>query len=264
YALFAFDATWALVRALQQLCASKKYISSSCLPFVGSSFCYDRRFIHSQSLLDVVSRTEFLGVSGPIKFSVNVTDRITGLYYTAKNVQPSSNGLNFVSILEYAHPHDWRIPTKENVIIWPGNTLTPPTGRAILNGVNLRIGLRESAPFTIVQQVIDESGQSTIQYSGFVPDLINILQSKMGFIPIMKLVPSNQTYNEFVQGVSNGVYDIAIGDVTVTAARREFVDFSNAIFDNSLRIITRKTTRTSTDLYCNLCWYFDVYNRETR
>ncbi|CAF5144790.1 unnamed protein product, partial [Rotaria sp. Silwood1] len=91
YALFAFDATWALVQALQQLCASKKYISSSCLPFVGSSFCYDRRFIHSQSLLDVVSRTEFLGVSGPIKFSVNVTDRITGLYYTAKNVQPSSN-----------------------------------------------------------------------------------------------------------------------------------------------------------------------------
>ncbi|CAF5124527.1 unnamed protein product, partial [Rotaria sp. Silwood1] len=86
----------------------------------------------------------------------------------------------------------------------------------------------------------------------FVPDLINILQSKMGFIPIMKLVPSNQTYNEFVQGVSNGVYDIAIGDVTVTAARREFVDFSNAIFDNSLRIITRKTTRTSTDLFAFL------------
>ncbi|CAF4098787.1 unnamed protein product, partial [Rotaria sordida] len=249
YALFAFDATWTLIQSLQQLCTSEINISSSCLSFIGSSFCFDRRFIHSNLLLDVISRTEFLGVSGPIQFSINVTDRITGLYYSAKNAQPSSNGLSFVSVLEYSHPGDWRIPTKENVIIWPGNSLTQPISGTVLKGVNLRIGVIETVPFTIVENVIDASGQSTIQYSGYVHDLIKLLQNKMEFIPIIELASPNQTYNGLIQAVRNGVYDIVIGDVTVTATRRKFVDFSNTIFDNSLRIIIRKTTDVNIDLF---------------
>ncbi|CAF3902722.1 unnamed protein product [Rotaria sp. Silwood2] len=249
YALFAFDATWTLIQSLQRLCESKINNSFSCLSFVGSSNCFDHRFIHSDSLLDAVSRTEFLGVSGPIQFSVNVTDRIIGLYYSAKNAQPSLNGLNFVPILEYCHPGDWRTPSKENVIIWPGNTLQYPSCQAILEGVNLRIGIIESIPFTIVEKIMDAYGQSTIQYSGYVLDLINLLQSKTGFIPTIQLAPSNQTYNGLIQAVSNGVYDIVIGDVIVTAARRELVDFSNAIFDNSLRIIVRKTLDINIDLF---------------
>ncbi|CAF3923366.1 unnamed protein product [Rotaria sordida] len=249
YALFTFDATWTLIQSLQQLCTSKINISSSCLSFIESSFCFDRRFIHSNLLLDVISRTEFLGVSGPIQFSINVTDRITGLYYSAKNAQPSSNGLSFVSVLEYSHPGDWRIPTKENVIIWPGNSLTQPIGGTLLKGVNLRIGVIESVPFTIVEKVKDASGQSTIQYSGYVHDFIKLLQNKMEFIPIIELASPNQTYNGLIQAVRNGVYDIVIGDVTVTATRRKFVDFSNTIFDNSLRIIIRKTTDVNIDLF---------------
>ncbi|CAF1304880.1 unnamed protein product [Rotaria sordida] len=249
FALFAFDATWTLIQSLQQLCTSKINTSSSCLSFNGSSYCFHRQFIHSNLLLDAVSRTEFLGVSGPIQFSNNVTDRITGLYYSAKNAQPSSSGLSFVPVLEYFHPTDWRIPIKENVIVWPGKTLTPPSGRAILEGVNLRIGVIESVPFTIVEKVIDPSGQTTIKYSGYVHDLIELLQQKMKFIPIIELAPSNMTYNEFVRRVSTGDYDIAIGDVIVTAARRKYVEFSNGIFENSLRIIMRKTSDVNIDLF---------------
>ncbi|CAF1240102.1 unnamed protein product [Rotaria sordida] len=249
YALFAFDATWTLIQSLQQLCTSKINISSSCLSFIGSSYCFNRHFINSKLLLDAVSRTEFLGVSGPMQFSDNVTDRITGLYYSAKNAQPSSNGLSFVPVLEYFHPSNWRIPIKENIIVWPGKTLTPSSDRANLEGVHLRIGIYEAAPFTIVEKVIDPSGHTTIKYSGYVLDLIELLRQKMKFIPIIELASSNLTYNEFVRSVATGVYDIAIGDVTVTAVRREYVDFSNAIFDNSLRIIMRKTSAVNIDLF---------------
>ncbi|CAF4752671.1 unnamed protein product, partial [Rotaria sp. Silwood2] len=38
YALFAFDATWALIKALEKLCSSKINNSSSCLSFHSSSF----------------------------------------------------------------------------------------------------------------------------------------------------------------------------------------------------------------------------------
>ncbi|CAF5069624.1 unnamed protein product, partial [Rotaria sp. Silwood1] len=76
-----------------------------------------------------------------------------------------------------------------------------------------------------------------------------LLESKMGFISTMELASSNQTYDGLVRAVSNGVYDIVIGDVTVTALRRELVDFSNAIFDNSMRIMIRKTANINIDLF---------------
>jgi ABC-type amino acid transport substrate-binding protein len=61
----------------------------------------------------------------------------------------------------------------------------------------------------------------------------------MGFIPHIILPTSNLTYNQIIQGVVNGIYDMVIGDVTITAIRREKVSFSNSIFDNSVRIIMR-------------------------
>ena len=41
---------------------------------------------------------------------------------------------------------------------------------------------------------------------------------------------------------------MVVGDVTITAARREIVAFSSSIFDNSLRIIIRKTSNANVDL----------------
>ena len=70
----------------------------------------------------------------------------------------------------------------------------------------------------------------------------------MKFIPDIQLAPSNQTYAGLIKAVANGDYDIVVGDVTVTAIRRELVGFSNAIFDNSLRIIMRKTPAAELDL----------------
>ena len=85
--------------------------------------------------------------------------------------------------------------------------------------------------------------------TGYVPDLINLLQSKMEFIPKLILKPSNMTY---VQCVSKqcqmAEYDMLIGDVTITAARREIADFSSAISDDALRIMVRKKSDVSVDL----------------
>ncbi|CAF3849608.1 unnamed protein product, partial [Rotaria sp. Silwood1] len=248
YALFAFDATWTLIKSLEKICSTMKNNSYSCLSFIGSSFCFHRRFVHSDLLLNELCLTNFLGVSGYIKFNFNVTDRIIGSYYYLQNVQPSVNGLNFIPVLEYSDSTNWKTSKQTNVIIWPGNSLVPPTGRAILKGISLRIGVIESMPFTIVTNVIDESGQNTTKFTGYVPDLIEMLADKIGFIPNIQLAPSNQTYSGLIQAVVNGQYDIVIGDVTVTATRRELVGFSNAIFDNSLRIIMRKTPYVNIEL----------------
>jgi hypothetical protein len=41
----------------------------------------------------------------------------------------------------------------------------------------------------------------------------------MKFIPQVTLAPSNLTYNQIIQELADGVYDMVTDDVTVTAAR---------------------------------------------
>ncbi|CAF1568309.1 unnamed protein product [Adineta steineri] len=181
YAYFAFDATWMLIQSLQEFCSTPMNSSTSCISFIGSPYCFDRRLSNSNSLFDKITNTIFLGVSGPIQFSANTTDRTNGTYYLAQNVQPSGNGINYMSVLEWSQSNEWEVST-ESVIIWPGNTLIPPIDHAILSGVTLRIGIIESSRFTIVQDVIDTYEKNKTELTGFVLDLINILQNQMGFM----------------------------------------------------------------------------------
>ena len=251
YALFAFDATWLLIKSLEEYCSQTPNISL-CYSFIGSSYCFDRHLIYSDLLFDIINKIEFLGVSGLIKFSNNTTDRINGSYYYCQNVQPSSNGLKFIPVLDYSDLNDWKVNKQANIILWPGKSLTQPTGRATLNGVKLRVGVIEVSPFTMMTNIIDANGQRNRSLVGYVPDLIEILREKMGFIPYIELVSSNKTYSDFVKSVANGSYDIIVGDVTITSQRRELVGFSNSIFDNSLRIMMKKTSNVTNDIFAFL------------
>ncbi|UJR06934.1 hypothetical protein I4U23_011223 [Adineta vaga] len=241
YALFAFDATWSLIEALHKL--------SSSVSFIESSYCFNRRFVHSNLLFNAINSIEFTGVSGPIQFSSNTTDRISGLYYHVLNIQPSETGIDFVSVLKYTDSGEWKTFRETNIIIWPGITLTPPSGRTTLAGVTLRIGMIEKTPFTRMINITDPlSGNITTKFNGYMPDLIELLREQIGFIPDIKLAPSNQTYNGLVEAVSNGIYDIVIADVAITSKRRHIVDFSDPIFVSTLRIMIRKETNVNIDL----------------
>ncbi|UJR11077.1 hypothetical protein I4U23_015259 [Adineta vaga] len=248
YALFAFDATWTLIQSLQKFCSSLKDNSSSCSAYDGPLFCFDRHFIHSNLLFNIMNSLSFLGVSGHVQFTMNVTDRVNGSYYYAQNIQYTSNHISFTPVLKYDSSDDWQTYSRTNVIIWPGNSLTPPIDRARLKGITLRIGVIESVPFTIVANVIDTSGRNTTKLTGYVLDLIEYLRDKMGFVADVQLAPPNTSYTGLVLAVANGDYDIAIGDITVTSARREIVAFSNSISDNSMRILMRKTPAIQVDL----------------
>ena len=252
YGVFAFDATWTLILSLQQLCSDSNNLNGSCTAWSNSSYCFDRRYFESSAFIDVINNIKFLGVSGAIEFSANVSDRIKGIYYVAQNSQRSANGITFVPVLRYSDPGDWDAYTSGSVIVWPGNSLVPPTDRPVLEGVTLRIGVIMATPFTALSYVTDDFGQNTSIYIGYIPDLIALLQYNMKFIPQLIIPPSTLTYNQIIQQLADGVYDMVMGDVTVTATRRQTVDFSNSIFDNSLRIITRKSDQESIDLFSYL------------
>ena len=229
HALFAFDATWLLIRSLQQLCSYK------CLPCGNSSSCFD----HQQ-----ISMTKFLGVSGPLEYRANGADRIGGIHYVVRNAQPTAEGVKFVKVLKYSEPGEWKTFHPTQKVLWPGESFTMPRDRANISAVHLRIGIIESVPFTMM-----EYSQNKSQFIGYVPDLIDLLQKRMKFSYEIVLVPTNRSYAGMVKRVANGEYDLIVGDVTVTSARRELVAFSTSIFDNSLRLIIRKPTPDQVELF---------------
>ncbi|UJR10906.1 hypothetical protein I4U23_015093 [Adineta vaga] len=252
YALFAFDATWMLIQGLVELCSqttSNISSTSSCVSFTGDSFCFNRRFVHSDEFINILDRRLFRGVTGPVEFNSNTTDRVDGNYYIAKNVQRSSSTWNYVPILVWSDSSGWTRNAQTNVIIWPNNSLTIPHDYATIAGVNVRIAWIESIPFLKKTEVLSGTDVLSTKFVGYIPDLITELQNRMGFVANYTYFSAGQSYNELVDAVANGTFDMFIGDVTVTSARREKVAFSSTIFDNSLRIIVRKSVDDQLDLW---------------
>ncbi|CAF3488138.1 unnamed protein product, partial [Rotaria sp. Silwood2] len=249
YALFAFDATWLLIQALQKFCSKTTNSSFSCISIINSESCFDHHPLKSKLLFDTINTIKFLGVSGPIQFNTNLTDRVDGSCYFAQNSRSSSNRLNYVPVLKYSNYDGWQEYSESNVIVWPGNSLTPPTGGTKLDGVKLRIGVTQAPPFTMINTVTNQFGQNTTKFIGYVPDLIDLLRNKMGFIPAIELVPSNLTYASLWKLVEDCFFDMIVADVTVTATRRGKAGFSNAIFDNSLGILMRKSPDATINLF---------------
>ncbi|CAF3910688.1 unnamed protein product [Adineta steineri] len=252
HALFSFDATWLLIQGINQLCSSFPNISSTCITFTDDSFCFNRRFVNSDMLMNVLDNTSFLGVSGPIQFLNNITDPVDGNYYIARNIQYSSTNVSYVPVLVWSDSNGWTTNTQTNVIIWPGNSSTVPTGFASVRGLTLSIIVVESAPFTMMSNIQDGSGNISTKLTGYIPDLLDQLQGQMGFIPNITYFPSDASYNDLINLVANGTFDMFIGDVTITAARREIVDFSSSIFDSSLSVIVRSSVSAQLDLWSYL------------
>ena len=253
YALFAFDATWLLIQALQQLCASNiNHHSSSCLSFGNSSFCFDHQLENSSAFFRQISATKFDGVSGPIAFHADGADRTGGIHYVTRNAQPSAKGVSFVAALKYSEPGEWLSWTEKQDVLWPGETYSVPRDRANISGVKLRIGIIDSRPFTMINYTTDEYGQNKSYVVGYMPDLIALLQQRMEFIPEIVMTPPNQSYSAVVQAVANGDYDMVVGDVTISSSRRKIAAFSSGIFDSALRLIIRKPTVDAVDFFAYL------------
>jgi ABC-type amino acid transport substrate-binding protein len=97
----------------------------------------------------------------------------------------------------------------------------------------------------MVSNVTNQFVQQELRFTGFMPDLINLLQTKIGFIPNIELAPLNLSYNGLVQSVADGVFDIVVSDVTVTSARIKRADFSSSIYENAYSIVMRKNTKVT-------------------
>ncbi|CAF2942834.1 unnamed protein product [Rotaria sp. Silwood2] len=286
FAMYTFDAAWALIQAL-----NKSLLDNESPSMKKSSTCFDSLLENHTKYLMYLKNTCFFGVSGIIQFSSNnLREHVHGAMYALYNVQDINQKPdkvkrvpNYKQIMTWHETNrNWANCTDQNNIniIWPSNESEKvPTDYPQLRGVHLRILVIEAPPFVIVHN-ISAQGQSwnninlgeqvgfridplktkkpNIFIYGIVADLIRELQQKMHFSYTIDVADLSTNYHSLVASVAsdNRQYDIALSDIRITSGRLLTVDFSTPFHENTFRIITRQNPFSSS---VSLFLYFNPF-----
>ncbi len=123
FAMYTFDATWALIQALNKSSFDKNSPS-----MVQSPHCFESLLKNDSTYHTYLKNTRFLGVSGIVQFSKNNSnDRVDGTSYDLINLQQKNNiknrKLEYKQIMTwYQTNRTWNCCDNQNKtnIIWPG------------------------------------------------------------------------------------------------------------------------------------------------
>lgn len=83
------------------------------------------------------------------------------------------------------------------------------------------------------------------QPTGYIHELVELLKERMGFNYTYKVAPAEVSYDELIDCVQNHTYGIVMADIAITNSRTDKIDFSHAIYDNTLRLVIRKNQKTT-------------------
>ncbi|CAI9772308.1 unnamed protein product [Fraxinus pennsylvanica] len=119
-------------------------------------------------------------------------------------------------------------------IIWPGDKTSPPKGWVIpTKGKKLRVGVPVKDGFNEFLQVTWDSVTDSTEVKGYCKDVFDAVMAALPYGVPYEYVPfatsdqkSAGNYNDLVDQVYFGNYEVVVGDVTIVANRSQYVDFT--------------------------------------
>ncbi|CAL5427070.1 unnamed protein product [Camellia sinensis] len=234
FGIWAYDATWALARAVEKVKNSSPSTRDSHQHGMGPNLMDLPNIEASQSgsmLLKEILQSRFAGLS------VNVIDRderIVGFWTPTdgikKQMYPSNNGLE--------------------AILWPGSSTTTSKGWLVRkSGKKLRIGVPPKSRYKELVNVERNPQTNATTVTGFCVDVFNAAIEALKYELPYEFIPFEDangetagTYNDLVYQVylqRNYKYDVVLGDVTITANRSLYVDFTSTYTDIGIGRVAR-------------------------
>ncbi|XP_057539252.1 glutamate receptor 2.8-like isoform X3 [Amaranthus tricolor] len=232
--LWAYDAACALARAVEAVGGSnfgfrKEKLSGNFtdLDTLGISYM-------GPKLLKTLLNTSFIGLAG--KFSVLNRQLDSSTYKIINVIGSGSRDIGFWT------PNKGITKTLNSsnsvlkAIIWPGDTTITPKGWAILpaSGNQLKVGIPVKAFYEeLLKVTVDKStGSLNIKASGFCIDVFEAVMEKLQYLgpynyfPYPDYVVPTDSYDNLIYQVFLQKFDIVVGDITITANRSLYVDFT--------------------------------------
>ncbi|WOK94370.1 glutamate receptor 2.8-like [Canna indica] len=243
FGIWAYDAVWAVAAAAQRLGAA---VGPDFLRRSNSSRATDFSKLGvsktGPKLLDYIKTTEFEGLGGRFRLQdgqLNVTAyqimNVNGEkareigFWTAK--YGLRRELNLSSAKAYSANRDGLRP-----VIWPGYSTAVPRGWVTpTSGRKLRIAVPGPVEpgFHSFLNVERDPDTNDTRASGFVVEVFEAAVRRLPYALLFQYESfrnasgtSAGDYNDLVHRVFDKQYDAVVGDVTITANRSNFVDFT--------------------------------------
>uniref|UniRef100_M4FI32 Glutamate receptor n=2 Tax=Brassica campestris TaxID=3711 RepID=M4FI32_BRACM len=215
FALWAYDSVTALAMAVEKT-NTKTYIKT-----------------YGPHLIEALSDIEFKGVAGEFKLInrqlesstfeiINVVgdeERIIGSW------TPSSGLVNAQS-----NKTTLLLGKRFLPVIWPGNSTVFPKGWEIpTSGKKIKVGVPVKKGFLNFVEIKTDPISKVTTTTGYAIDIFEAALKKLPYSVIPQYYgyesPENN-YNHLVQQLYEGKWDAVVGDITITANRSLYVDFT--------------------------------------
>ncbi|KAK7351327.1 hypothetical protein VNO77_10694 [Canavalia gladiata] len=239
FGIWAYDATTALAMAVEKVGAKSFGFGIS----KGSSNNVDLEKLSiakkGEKLREALSTTRFRGLSGEFNVVggqlqastfeiVNVigdVERKVGFWSPQRGLARTLEGQSIYST------------SKNNLgtIIWPGDPYYIPRGWEIpTNGKKLRIGVAfKDYGYTEFVKVVRNPNTNSTEVIGFCIDIFKAALELLPYALSYEFIPFANpdgemagTYDDLVHQVNIGKFDAAVGDITITSNRSNYVDFT--------------------------------------
>ncbi|GJW80108.1 extracellular ligand-binding receptor [Tanacetum coccineum] len=237
----AYDAVSALAMAIERTQTVGQVLKSNTKNGETSS-----KIRRDTSLMDQMLRILFRGLAGTFelingRMSTQVLEIINVIGNRERRVGFWTKGVGLTRQINKLNS----IPD----IIWPGGISTSPHRMLQTSSKTLRIGIpmayRRGRLFEVGY---DDQTNSTF-VSGFCAEVFLAAFNGLGRDVALEYIPfmgkSEQVnYNDLIDQVHNGEFDAAIGDITITANRSKYVDFTLPYTDIGLATLSRNANRS--------------------
>ncbi|CAK9183818.1 unnamed protein product [Ilex paraguariensis] len=255
YALYAYDSVWLLAHALDVFFKESGNVSFSFDPHLqdtnGSALHLTalRNFDQGQKLLQILTRTNFTGLTGQIQFDseknlihpafdvLNIVG--TGLRSIGYWSNYSHLSVVAPEILYMKPPNISSSNQRLYSVIWPGETTAKPRGWVFPNnGRPLQIAV----PYRISYKEFVTKGQDPPGVRGYCIDVFEAAVSLLPYpVPRTYILygngQRNPLYSNLVYDVSQNKFDAAVGDITIVTNRTKIVDFTQPYMESGLVIV---------------------------
>ncbi|KAK1436980.1 hypothetical protein QVD17_02764 [Tagetes erecta] len=240
YAISAYDGVSALAMAVEK--------TMSALKLNAKELETTRSAQWSATLLNHMLKISFNGLSGEFRFLnarvmtqvleiVNVIDKeeVNVGFWTPDVAFTKKVGkLN-------SYPHDGL-----ESIVWPGGVLNNPTHRMLrVSSRRLKIGIPKRRRGGPLFEVKYDAQTNSTHVSGFCSEVFLVAFHGFNRNITFEFIPVGGTYDDLLDQVQAGKFDAAIGDITITAKRSQYVDFTLPYTDLGYAMLFRNEATLS-------------------
>ncbi|KAI3853821.1 hypothetical protein MKX03_022496 [Papaver bracteatum] len=261
FGLWAYDTIWALASAVENLEKLNPQFINGKVPLNSSDVTRLGVSQIGPELLREISNIKMEGVSG--KFDL-VERQLQFNNYEILNVvgsgareigiwTPSDGIIKDISLAGTSKT----MYHKDNLrpVTWPGDTTITPKGWEIpTEDKKLGVGVPVKDGFAEFVKITRNSSSDSPYVTGYCIDVFKAAVEMLDYTVLYEFVPYENTegkaagsYNELVDQVNLQNFDVVVGDVTITANRSQFVDFTLPYAEGGMQMVVLAKPDASKD-----------------